>query len=311
MKMKKIVLLLSVLVMTFSMTACSDGQEKVDFNYTDISILNNSIYLTYSFSQVDEATKIIINNTEGQEVYQTAISNFESANEECGNLLGFLAKDGNVISLEQVLAASSESDEAYQQCLLEIDSEIIEDGANVKATITAVYEERNAEMSFVYEAAPTQTSLDETTGEIVIPFQIAELTVSPVYTFGEKMAKAGMNTLMGMGTVFVILIFIAVIIGQFGRISGAIMAVSNAVNNLIAKMKEKRAAKKAESEASTETTEVSNIVAPAATVPATENLMSDSQLVAVITAAIMAAQGANGNAGSDGLIVRSIKKAKR
>lgn len=311
MKMKKIVLLLSVLVMTFSMTACSDGQEKVDFNYTDISILNNSIYLTYSFSQVDEATKIIINNTEGQEVYQTAISNFESANEECGNLLGFLAKDGNVISLEQVLAASSESDEAYQQCLLEIDSEIIEDGANVKATITAVYEERNAEMSFVYEAAPTQTSLDETTGEIVIPFQIAELTVSPVYTFGEKMAKAGMNTLMGMGTVFVILIFIAVIIGQFGRISGAIMAVSNAVNNLIAKMKEKRAAKKAESEASTETTEVSNIAAPAATVPATENLMSDSQLVAVITAAIMAAQGANGNAGSDGLIVRSIKKAKR
>lgn len=315
MKMKKIVLLLSVLVLTFSMTACSDGQEKVDFNYTDISILNNSIYLTYSFSQVDEATKIIINNTEGQEVYQTAISNFESANEECGNLLGFLAKDGSVISLEQVLAASSESDEAYQQCLLEIDSEIIEDGANVKATITAVYEERNAEMSFVYEAAPTQTSLDETTGEIVVPFQIAELTVSPVYTFGEKMAKAGMNTLMGMGTVFVILIFIAVIIGQFGRISGAIMAVSNAVNNLIAKMKEKRAAKKAakkaESEASTETTEVSNIAAPAATVPAAENLMSDSQLVAVITAAIMAAQGANGNAGSDGLIVRSIKKAKR
>lgn len=315
MKMKKIVLLLSMLVLTFSMTACSDGQEKVDFNYTDISILNNSIYLTYSFSQIDEASKIIINNTEGQEVYQTAISNFESANKECGDLLGFRLKDGSTISLEEVLQASAQSEEAFQQCLLELDSEIVEDGANVKATIIAVYEERNAEMCFVYKAAPTQTSVDETTGEVVIPFQIAELTVSPVYTFGEKMAKAGMNTLMGMGTVFVILIFIAVIIGQFGRISSAIMAVSNAVNNIIAKIKEnraaKKAAKKAESEALTGTEETSGTTLQAVAPPATENLMNDSQLVAVITAAIMAAQGASGNAGSDGLIVRSIKKAKR
>ena len=37
--------------------------------------------------------------------------------------------------------------------------------------------------------------------------------------FGDKMVKAGMNTLMGMGTVFVVLIFIAFLISRFKYIS--------------------------------------------------------------------------------------------
>ena len=40
-----------------------------------------------------------------------------------------------------------------------------------------------------------------------------------------------------------------------------------------------------------------------------QNLMDDAQLVAVITAAVMAANGSQG--GSDKLVVRSIRKAKR
>lgn len=296
MKIKKIVLLLSILVLALSMTACSNGQEKVDFDYTDTSILFNSMYLTYQLNQIDEATKLIINNTEGQEVLQTAISNFETANEECGDLLGFLAKDGSVISLEQISAASSESEEAYQQCLLEIDTEIVEDGANVKATITAVYENRNAEMSFVYEAAPAQASVDETTKEVVVPYQIAELTVSPVYTFSEQMGKAGANTLMGMGTVFIVLIFISLIIGQFEKVN----KVSTAVGTWWSNRKRKVA----------ETTEISNGVPSAVVSPAaTPNPMDDTQLIAVITAAITAANVASG--GSDKLVVRSIRKAKR
>ncbi len=37
--------------------------------------------------------------------------------------------------------------------------------------------------------------------------------------FGDRMARAGMNTLMGMGTVFVVLIFIAFLISRFKYIS--------------------------------------------------------------------------------------------
>lgn len=315
MKMKKIVLLLSMLVLAFSMTACSDGQEKVDFNYTDIDILNNSIILAFNIDQIDEASKIVINNTEGQEVYQTAISNFEAANEECGDLAGFATKDGEVVTLQQIAVANAESEEAYQQCLLNLSSKIEEDGAAVKVTVTAVYDERNAEMCFVYEGAPAQTTVDETTGEIKVPFQISEVTVSPEYSFGEKMAKAGMNTLMGMGTVFVILIFIALIIGQFERLSKAIMAVSDACANMIAGIKEKKELKKAEKQNAEEPLgeekSADNATAAVVAAPAADNLVNDSQLVAVITAAIMAAEGSVAGSGSDGLIVRSIKKAKR
>ena len=45
--------------------------------------------------------------------------------------------------------------------------------------------------------------------------ELTSMTFDKVYSLGEKMGKAGMNTLMGMGTVFVILILISIIIYAF------------------------------------------------------------------------------------------------
>ena len=42
-----------------------------------------------------------------------------------------------------------------------------------------------------------------------------EMVVSAVYSKAELMKQAGMNTLLGMGTVFVVLIFISFIISLF------------------------------------------------------------------------------------------------
>lgn len=106
---------------------------------------------------------------------------------------------------------------------------------------------------------------------------------TPEYSTGEKLAKAGMNTLMGMGIVFLVLIFISVLISCFKYIS----AFEN---------KKKTAAP-----------------APAAPAPAPapaaiaeeEELVDDLELVAVITAAIAAFD----NTSADGLVVRSIKRA--
>jgi Na+-transporting methylmalonyl-CoA/oxaloacetate decarboxylase gamma subunit len=298
MKTKKIVLFLSMLVVMFTMTACSSGQDEVEFDYTDVGVISNSVGLTYSIQNVDEATKLIINNTEGQDVYQTAISNFEAADEECGDFIGFKTKDGSCVSMDEILTVSSQSEDAYKEIITQLEASVEEDGADVDVILYAVYEDRDAEMEFVYEAAPTSASVDEDTGEVTIPFQISEITVSPEYTLGEQMSKAAMNTLMGMGTVFVILIFISLVIGQFERLSKAIEAVGNAFT----KRKEK---KNAAGE------ETGNVAAPVAVpVAATANPMNDAQLVAVITAAIMAENAASGN-GVDKLIVRSIKKAKR
>lgn len=305
MKMKKLVLFISMLVCVFSMTACSSGKEWVKFDYTDMDILNNSIYLTCNIATIDEASKIVINNTEGQEIFQKAISNFDTTVEECGEFVGFKTKDNQIITLEQIAEANSASDGTYDNYLLDIKSDVSEDGEKVKAVITAVYGDRDVEISFVYVGAPAQTTVDQNTGSIITPFQISEITVSPVYSMSEKMKKAGMNTLMGMGTVFAILIFIALIIGQFERLSKAIEAVAGFVTDVIVKIKGK-------DEDVTSTNVASAPVAvPAAPVVESNDLMNDSQLVAVITAAIMAAEAGNGNSGSDGLVVRSIRKAKR
>lgn len=62
------------------------------------------------------------------------------------------------------------------------------------ARIPAVFEKRNAEFSVI---------VDEDLANIT------SITISPEYTTGEKLSKAGMNTLMGMGVVFLVLIFTA------------------------------------------------------------------------------------------------------
>ena len=79
---------------------------------------------------------------------------------------------------------------------------IVDDG--YVARIPAVFEKRNAEFSVI---------VDEDLANIT------SITISPEYTTGEKLSKAGMNTLMGMGVVFLVLIFISWLISMFKYIS--------------------------------------------------------------------------------------------
>lgn len=97
---------------------------------------------------------------------------------------------------------------------------------------------------------------------------------------GSNMGKAGLNTLLGMGTVFVMLIVISFIISAFKLIS-----------NVGNKPKKE---------------EVKAVETPA--VVEEEELSDDTELVAVIMAAIKAYEG---NGSTDGFVVRSIKKANR
>ncbi len=100
---------------------------------------------------------------------------------------------------------------------------------------------------------------------------------------GEAMAKAGLNTLIGMGTVFVVLILISMIINGFAVIPKLQKAFS----------------KKAD-----EGQSVKENAAPAvqAEEPAVDET-DDLELVAVIAAAVAASEGA---ASTDGFVVRSI-----
>lgn len=113
------------------------------------------------------------------------------------------------------------------------------------------------------------------------------ITTNVHYSTGEIMAKAGMNTLIGMGTVFVVLILISLIISCF---------------TLISKFEAKQKKKKEEPAAAAAAAPVVEQIA------AKEELSDDTELVAVIAAAIAAYEGA---ASTDGFVVRSIRKSNK
>lgn len=105
-------------------------------------------------------------------------------------------------------------------------------------------------------------------------------------SMGELMAKAAMDTLMGMMTVFAVLILISIIIWAMGGIP-----------RLQAKLAKKPESKKEES--------IDNTIAQI--VEKEESTEDDTELVAVIAAAIAAYEGSQS---TDGFVVRSIRKRR-
>lgn len=119
------------------------------------------------------------------------------------------------------------------------------------------------------------------------------ITFNANYELSEILTKAGLNTVLGMGTVFVVLIFISFIISLFGFIPAIEKKFKGGKN------KETKAPAAAPAKPA----------APAAKVPApaaASAAANDAELVAVIAAAIAAAEGTS----TDGFIVRSIKRRK-
>ena len=314
MKMKKIALLFSMIAVFFCLTACSDGQEKVNFEYTNTDIIYSSVANAFQLQNASEAYRAYLSDSEDEraEALLSGISNMDNAADECGEFKGYRSKeDGSVIGFDFLKLNSQDQEELLeaQQQLIDflsfVDATVETDGANVIVTLPAVYEKRDVEYSFVYVENPAYAYAYDLYQQTVDSYLLKEVTATPDYTFAEKMGKAGANTLMGMGTVFVVLIFISLIIGQFEKLAKVITDVSTKVENWWHNRKNRKNKDAVEAqEAPAATTAVS---APA--VDSTSNLMNDAQLVAVITAAIAAASGSSG--GSDKLVVRSIRKAKR
>lgn len=115
---------------------------------------------------------------------------------------------------------------------------------------------------------------------------VTSISTNVIYSFGENMKKAALNTLLGMGTVFVVLILISLIISAFGLIP-----------KIQAKLRGKNKA------AETKTTAMDSTIAQ---IIEKEELSDDLELVAVIAAAIAASEGATS---TDGFVVRSIRRA--
>ena len=168
------------------------------------------------------------------------------------------------------------------------------------------WDKAKVELGGIQEILGTSLSSDEekitaivkvagTTGrtaevEILLDKRMApqSITVNIDRSFGENMTNAGLNTLLGMGTVFVVLILIAIIIYLLKYIS------------VIEDMFKKKKEPKESAAAAAADKAVAQIIE-------TEELSDDLELVAVISAAIAAYEEAAGGSG-DGYVVRSIKR---
>lgn len=144
-------------------------------------------------------------------------------------------------------------------------------GDEIVVSTEAEYEDRNATLSFTFSEDSYLESMD----------------VSASYAMNEVLTKAGLNTVLGMGTVFVVLIFLAFLISLMKYIPSLLEMFS------------KKATENAEP--------VTEVVQPSVTntvVAQKVDAVDDLELIAVITAAIAAQEGTT----TDGFIVRSIRR---
>lgn len=115
------------------------------------------------------------------------------------------------------------------------------------------------------------------------------MTYSVEYSLAANMQRAGMNTLMGIGIVFLMLVFLSFVIGLFKYIEKFQNVGKKKAAEEAPKAEEAPAPAIAQSEA------------------ADEDFADDLELVAVISAAIAAYENTSG----DSFVVRSIKKSNK
>ena len=145
------------------------------------------------------------------------------------------------------------------------------DGAVIKATVSGT--DHNAVVTLNVDAKGYLTGI----------FADVE------YSFGERMTNAALNTVMGMGTVFAVLIIMIGCISCF---------------KFIPALEKKFSRKKKKAPGTENTAQPAPAVLPAGE-PALAAPVQDEELAAVIAAAIAASEGCES---TDGFVVRSIKR---
>lgn len=212
---------------------------------------------------------------------------------------GYTADDLKSNSESLYTSLSSFSDEELAQYLAsgdEITAGAVKSWSEVKDDLGEYVGVGDFSVEESKDAITTKLSVDYSKRDLTLivvydeNLSVTSITAEKEYTLGETMSKAGLNTLMGIGTVFVILILMTTIISMFG---------------LIYKWEESKKNGGKQTKAN---------VDPVVAVPATpmadvsqDNLVDDLELVAVITAAI----AASANTSADGFVVRSIKRRTR
>lgn len=265
--LRKILAMLVLTVSVLGLTACgsSASEDTISYDETQLQSVSEALIEVWNVMTVEDIDEIIALDEEDMtdmiEYYKMAGSPFGYFTAESLSS----AFSGYESSMEDLGAFVSIT--GYEEPVV--------NGDEITLTTNVVYENRNATLSIVFNKKGVAQTV----------------TLDPKYSKGEVFQKAGMNTIIGMGTVFIVLIFISLVIYCF-----------NFIPSIQAKFSKK---KKAEEAPKAAAPKAAPAAAPAPAAAEAEELVDDGELVAAITAAICAYSGTS----SDGFVVRSIRRA--
>ena len=232
------------------------GAKKETVEYDEAMLQQYSEIIIGSFSQMDEET----------------FESFKKASELEVNMM--MMQSGLPVEKEEFVSMIDSWNAAIEECGAYIqhgDYLIEESKGSVVVKTEAQYENRNATIEFSFDNKD---------------LSMKSMDISAQFTTGEIMKKAGLNTVLGMGTVFAVLIFLAFIISLLKYIPMMMEKLNQKGQN--------------------KTESVKEIEKQAVVVENVQDPQDDLELVAVIAAAIAAETGKS----TDDFVVRSIKRRK-
>lgn len=263
---KRILTLLCVIACVLGLAACG--------NETEYSSIQMS-----KIAQAEEISDTLVNLTQNLGTEDTLEALSEYRKHETAAILSSYASLMNV---------SVEAEYGVFEGMLNTYVQANEDMGGITAIGNRTSKVVGKEIVVTYDITGNKangTFKFEFTNDVFTKLTAAEATAKLSFAdtlskAGSQMGKAGLNTLLGMGTVFVVLILISLIISSFSLFGKA--------NKPAPKVEEPKKQTSLD--------------------PVEEDLADDTELVAVIMAAISAYEG---NASTDGYVVRSIRRANR
>ncbi|MBE5909721.1 OadG family protein [Pseudobutyrivibrio sp.] len=259
---KKLLVCICTFAMALGITACGSSED--DGTIGGLTIEEYESDLTTMMSKLGTLNEELIDYNianvsqyEGGEVIVGLLEDYKECYDAENTLNGFYDED-TVIGGFNIGSLNVGGTKAFS---------VTKSGKTITATLIADFTKRDLKLTYVYNI----NNMDQ--GPTAI-------NVEGVYSLGETMKKAGLNTVMGIVIVFVMLIVMSGVIKCF---------------EIIPKLEKKAKEKK-------EAGDTSPVVTPVQTVATQQT--DDLQLVAVIAAAIAASTGAS----TDSFVVRSIKK---
>lgn len=254
---KRITMALGLMMILLMLCACGTDPASVDYNghsytelQTEIYENANAVAQLASFYKQNGITEADLT----QDFREMFITNYGFTDEQLtAAIIWMNVQDefGEVVSVDE---------ESFQ---------VAKAGKTLTTDLTLEFEKRNVTFQVVYA---------------YYSMEITGFTIEPVYSLSEKMAKAGMNTVISISIVFSVLIVISLVIACF---------------NIFPYLDKKKAAKNPV--VSYEAAKFPAVLPDAVPV---EPAADDTELIAVIAAAIAASTGTS----TSDFVVRSINR---